>query len=345
MPDLWSPLSIKNLRLGNRLVMPPMALDIATETGEVTPDILEHYSTRARARGSAKEPNSGIGLIIAEHSYVNADGKAHQKQLGINDDTMLPGLKQLAASIHGAGAVAGIQISHAGIRGVNRLLGPSAIPATLKRHTASLSGGGQAAQTAVAEELDISDIKNVIDDFRQAAARAKAAGFDLVEIHCAHGYLLNQFLSPLTNQRRDDYGGSLHNRLRLTLEVLAAVRQTVGKDYPVFIRLGADDRIENGYGIEEGTEAASILALAGVDCLDLSGGLGGYMHSGPEGFFVYMADAVKAVTSIPVLVTGGIRTASYANGIVRQGRADLIGVGRAILKDPEWAAQAWRETH
>ena len=157
--------------------------------------------------------------------------------------------------------------------------------------------------------------------------------------------MLNQFLSPLTNQRRDDYGGSLDNRLRLPLEVLAAVRRAVGDDYPVFVRLGADDRMEGGYNIEEGVRAAATLAQAGADCLDLSGGVGGYMRSGPEGFFVYMADAVKKVVLAPVLVTGGIKTGAYADKIISEGHADLVGVGRSILADPDWTARAWLETH
>lgn len=345
LKDIWSPLAIKNLRLENRLVMPPMALDNAAETGEVTPVLLEHYIARARARGSDDEPHSGIGLIIVEHCYVNSAGKAHPRQLGIYDDTLVSGLKCLADGIHAAGVAAGIEISHAGMRGLNRLLGPSAIETPLSRYAVATPHTGKNVSAILPEELDVSGIGNVVEDFARAAKRAKRAGFDLVDIHCAHGYLLNQFLSPLTNHRRDGYGGSLDNRLRLPLEVLNAVRRAVGEDYPVFIRLGIDDRMEGGNGIEEGTRAASILAQAGVNCLDLSGGLGGYIRSGPEGFFVYMAEAVKNITSTPVLVTGGIKSSHYANKIIREDRADLIGVGRAILADANWAARAWMETH
>lgn len=344
--ELWTPLSIRNLHLGNRLVMPPMALDNATATGEVTPELLGHYMARARAKGANNDSHSGIGLIIVEHCYVNPAGKAHPRQLGIYDDTLIAGLKRVADGIHAAGAAAGIEISHAGMRGLNRLLGPSAIQTPLSRHAVADPNTGKQNVSAVApEELDLNGIGNIVEDFARAAVRAKQAGFDLVDIHCAHGYLLNQFLSPLTNHRRDAYGGGLHNRLRLSLEVLSAIRQAVGEDYPVFIRLGVDDRIEGGYTVEEGTRAAAMLAQTGVDCLDLSGGLGGYIRSGPEGFFVYMADAVKKATSVPVLVTGGIKTAHYANKIVNEEHADLVGIGRAILADPNWAARAWLETH
>lgn len=346
MADLWTSLKIKGVYLTNRLVMPPMALDIAGESGEVTPQILRHYSERAKTSDSHKISAKGLGLIIVEHCYVSKAGKAHPRQLGIYDDKLIPGLTQLAEEIHGSGVAAGIQLSHAGARGFDYLVGPSAIPVPfLKRFSGADSlDKSYGRPVEIPEPMSKRDIQMLVDDFAFGATCAKTAGFDLVEIHGAHGYLLNQFFSPLTNHRNDAYGGSIMNRLRLSLEVLEAVRSAVGPNYPIFYRHGADDRIPGGYGIEDGARAAEFLEKAGVDCLDLSGGIGGYLRIGPEGYFCYMAEAIKEVTSVPILLTGGIKRASFANRIISEGHADLIGVGRAMLTDPDWISKAWEES-
>jgi 2,4-dienoyl-CoA reductase-like NADH-dependent reductase (Old Yellow Enzyme family) len=161
----------------------------------------------------------------------------------------------------------------------------------------------------------------------------------MVEIHGAHGYLLNQFLSPLTNRRHDNYGGSRENRIRFLLEVVEEVRKAVGKDYPVFFRLGGDDRMYGGLTIEDAHWVALRLVRASVDVLDLSGGLAGYDGEG-QGYFVYLAEAVKPVVDIPIMVTGGIKEPAYANQLLESGTADLIGVGRALLQDYRWMEKA-----
>ncbi len=189
-------------------------------------------------------------------------------------------------------------------------------------------------------EITQTEMSELVKEFAVAARRAKEAGFDMVEVHGAHGYLLSQFLSPYTNRRNDEYGGSLENRLRFPLEVLRAVRAEVGPDFPVFYRLGAEDGIEGGLTLQEGAEAAVILAEAGVDVLDLSGGLLGFRVKSGEGFFVYMAEKIKPVVNIPVLVTGGIAAPELAESILAEGKADLIGVGRALLANPKWAVEA-----
>ncbi len=347
MANLWSSLKIKNLNLANRLVMPPMALDIASETGQVTNSMIDHYTARTPFSISRGTGAQGLGLIIVEHSYVSKFGKAHPRQLGIYDDKQIPGLKKLADCIHKTGVPVGIQLSHAGARGMEYTAGPSSIPVPFLHRFA----GGESLDDSLSTPADIPrqmgtrEILQVVEDFAQGAARAQMAGFDLVEIHGAHGYLLNQFFSPLTNQRTDEYGGTLVNRLRLSLEIIHAIRDTVGADFPVFYRLGADDLLPGGNEIGQGAAAAKILENAGVDCLDISGGLGGYLRSGPEGFFGYMADAIKAVTEVPVLLTGGIKTAGFANQMVVAGNADLIGVGRTLLTDPDWANRAWLSSH
>lgn len=360
---LFSPLQIKGLNLPNRIVMPPMALGIATSKGEVSREILDHYTLRAMAYhyGDTGDPlpkdckqatRAGVGLIIVEHAYISEEGQAHPQQLGIYDDSLLPGLTRLAAGIHAGGAIAGIQINHAGARILENAVAPSSIPLPFLPRRSLDTGQPHAGRAATAgaqsafsgqlpRELTVADIKRLTKKFALAAARAKKAGFDLVEIHSAHGYLLNQFLSPLTNRRRDAYGGSLENRLRFPLEVIRAVREAVGPNYPVFYRLGADDRMEGGLNLEESRRAITMLEAAGVDAVDLSGGVGGYMKQGPEGFFLYMADTIKPVARVPVMVTGGIRTPQFADMVIRQKRSDLVGIGRALLADPAWAQKAW----
>lgn len=302
-----------------------MALDIATEKGEVTPKLIEHYRLRAK----------GTGLIIVEHSYVNRFAQAHPCQLGIYDDELIPGLKHLAEEIHKEGVPVGIQISHAGARALSFPCGPSGIQSKY------LSRFGQKDPIKGSQKLSKDGIQQIVNYFAQAARRAQIAGFDFVEIHGAHGYLLNQFYSPLTNLRRDEYGGTLEKRLRFPIEVIKAVRGAIGENMPIFYRLGADDRLAGGNCIEDSIIAASLLREAGVDCLDLSGGICGYLKNGPEGFFAYMGKAIKPVLDIPVIITGGIKTGIKANEMIVDHSADLVGVGRALLQDPEWVYKEW----
>jgi len=170
---------------------------------------------------------------------------------------------------------------------------------------------------------------------------AVKAGFDAVEVHGVHGYLLNQFTSPLTNRRSDRYGGSLENRMRLPLEIVAEVRARVGLDYPVLYRLGADDMMEGGLTVEEGQRTAVALVEAGVDVMDVSGGHCGYeIGVTSQGYFLPLAERIKQVIEVPVIGVGGIREPEFADQVIRQGRVDLVAVGRAILHDPEWARKA-----
>lgn len=302
-----------------------MALDIASEKGEVTPNLIEHYRLRAQ----------GTGLIIVEHSYVSRNGKAHPCQLGIYDDELIKGLEHLAKEIHREGTPVGIQISHAGARALMSPCGPSSVQSKY------LARFGQKEPVKGSKKLSRESIRQIVDEFAQAAYRAQLAGFDFVEIHGAHGYLLNQFYSPLTNLRYDEYGGTLEKRLRFPIEVVKAVRGAVGENMPIFYRLGADDRLAGGNSIEQSITAARLLQDAGVDCLDLSGGIGGYLKNGPEGFFAYMGKAIKPALDIPVIVTGGIKTGIKANEIIAEKSADLVGVGRSLLQDPEWAYKQW----
>lgn len=323
MPNLLSTLEVKGMVLKNRIVMPPMANNMATEQGEITPKLVEHYLARAKAE---------VGLLIVEHAYVVPMGRVNKNQLGMHDDRVIPGLRELVDAVHAAGARIGSQITHAGGAATSEVLGAIPEAPAAVRHPRG---------TEVPRELGVKELAVLAKAFATAARRVKAAGFDMVEIHGAHGYLLNQFYSPLTNRRKDAYGGDREKRLRFPLEVVEAVRREVGPDFPVFYRLGADDLMPGGLTAEDAKFAAPRLVEAGVDLLDVSGGLGGSRPEGAKpGYFVPLAIAVKSVVQGPVLVTGGIREPEFADQIIRDGKADLVGIGRALLADPEWARKA-----
>lgn len=325
MAGLLDPISIRHLELKNRIVLPPMATTKSRDDGAVTDSVVEHY---------VKMAQGGVGLIIVEHAYVFPSGKASGGQLGIYQDELLPGLRELAQAIRQSGSKVGIQINHAGSRTSAEVigmqpLGPSDVP---------VPGDEEVPRPASADELE-----EISSGFASAARRAVQAGLDLVEIHGAHGFLLSEFLSPFTNRRSDRYGGSFENRCRFPLEVVNKVRQAIGHDFILFYRLGADDLIPGGLTITDSTRFASLLAAAGVDCLDVSGGLCG---SAPQrlqsisGYFVPLAEAIKEVVDIPVIVAGGITEPKFADKLIRAGKVDLVAVGRAQLKDPEWVGRA-----
>ena len=237
--------------------------------------------------------------------------------------------------MHERGAAVFAQISHAGAKAKD-----SGLPAI------SPSGVSIRDKMPAAKEMTVEDIEHVKECFVSAALRAKAAGFDGVEIHSAHGYLLNQFYSPLTNHRTDTYNGqTLEGRTRLHTEILRAVRASVGDDYTVAIRFGACDYMEGGSRIEEIPEASRIFAKAGADLLDISGGLCSFTIQGrtEPGWFSELSIPAKNSVQIPVLLTGGVTTAEEAEKLLQEEAADLIGVGRAMLTDPDWAVKALQE--
>ncbi|MBE0429000.1 MAG: NADH:flavin oxidoreductase [Thermoleophilia bacterium] len=328
MPKLSDPLVIKNMELKNRIVMPPMANDFSGPEGEVNDRHLEHYRRRAEAE---------VALMIVEHSYVTPEGKLSARQLGIYDDSLVSGLSILAEAIRGAGAKSTIQLTHAGASTTDEICGCQPVGPS----DVAVPGRG-----AIPRPLGIDEIKDLTRAHREGARRAKEAGFDSIEIHGAHGFLLNQFVSPYTNRRTDQYGGTTGNRLRLTLEVIAAVREEVGPGYPLFYRFGASDFMEGGLAIDEARLIAPMLTEAGIDVLDVSGGLCGSRpkeFAGVPGFFVPLAQSIKEVVDVPVIAVGGIVEAAFANSVIEEGKADLVAVGRALLKNPDWARQALQE--
>lgn len=325
MPDLLSPLSLHGLTLRNRIVMPPMWSGQAAPDGSVTPSIVDYHRRRAAA---------GCGMVIVEHAFVHPRGRHTATQIGVHSDATIDGLGRLALAIRREGAVACLQLAHAGSRSSARVLGVRPIAPSAVRHPYEPEGD---IPEAMAEPL----FTEATRAFGDAAARARAAGFQAVEIHAAHGFLLGQFLSPLTNRRLDDYGGSLENRYRLHLMVLAEVLARVDADCPVFVRLGAHDETPGGLEIDEACAVAKQLADRGAALIDVSGGLQGSRGAGKgAAYFVPYAQAIKAAVSVPVMVTGGISEPNLADRTVREGWADLVGIGRAMLNDPDWAAKA-----
>ena len=318
-----TPLKIKDLVLNNRLVMPPMATS-KSDDGKVSGELLEYYGQRAKG--------GYIGLIITEHCFIAEEGKASLNQVSVSKDDDIEGLSRLAETIRKDGTKAFVQINHAGLAGMNdTVYGPSKV-----NHP---NGKNIDKQIVV---LDKEDIKDLIEKYADAALRVKKAGFDGVEIHCAHGYLLNQFYSPLTNRREDEYGGTIENRIRIVLEVIRAVREKVGPDFPVALRLGACDYGLDGTTIKDSVFAAREFEKAGIDLIDITGGFNGYVRKDVTcpGYFRDASSAIKEAVEIPVILTGGITDIKDVEQLLEENAADLIGVGRALFKDGDWAKKA-----
>ena len=316
-----NPITIKTMTLKSRLVMAPVASEKATEEGHVTEEQITYYDKMSS--------NKWLDLFIIEHSYVSKEGKASPYQLSVADDSCIEGLKNIADVVHKNGSKAVLQISHAGSASNSDIsgcqpIGPSPVANPRK--------GG------IPEEMTIDAIKEMIEKFIDAGYRAKLAGFDGVEIHSAHGYFLNQFFSPLTNHRQDLYGGSLENRVRIHLEIIKGLREKLGANYPLFLRLGASDYDENGVSLDESISVSKMFESAGIDVLDISGGFCGYTGNGLEGqgYFKELSKPLKDELNIPVILTGGVTEIQAAESLLVDGQADLIGVARALMKDHEW---------
>lgn len=323
MAGLFDPIVINGLELKNRIVMAPMATNMATPEGRITDRHIRHYTARAEG---------GVGLIILEHTYIAVEGKLARNQTGLYVDSLIPDLKRLVDAIHEAGSNVIIQITHAGAR-------------TTRETTGSQSVGPSAIilpdGSTTPEALTVPEVKSIISAFIEGSRRAIEAGCDGVELHGAHGFLLNQFISPYTNHRNDEYGGSLENRVRFAAEIIDGVKNTIaGK--PLFYRFGADDMIEGGMTSEEGQEVAPLLEQAGVSVLDISGGLGVGDSFGftEQGFFVPLAEGIKSVVTIPVIGVGNITGPEFADRIIREKRVDMVAIGRKLLADPDFPRQA-----
>jgi 2,4-dienoyl-CoA reductase-like NADH-dependent reductase (Old Yellow Enzyme family) len=326
--NLFSPVQIGSLELDNRLVRSATAERLATEPmGRATPALAALLGALARG---------GVGLIITGHAYVSPAGKAHPEMLSVHCDEMIPGLTTLADAVHESGGRVALQINHGGRQCAEactpQAMAPSPVPASSGR---------------LPREMTRVDIADAIDAYGRAARRALVAGFDAVQLHGAHGYLIGQFLSPHTNRRRDAWGGDFERRLRFLAAVCEAVRGAVGSDYPVFIKLGMADNLQSvpdGLAPDDGARIVSRLAGLGLDAVEVSGGYdGGSVYNSrlavgskePEAYFRPLAQRARAATELPVILVGGLRTRAIMDEVLAAGDAEMISLCRPLIRDPD----------
>lgn len=314
---LFQPGKIGKMPVRNRIVMPAMASCFGSATGEVTDTMIAYY--RERAKG-------GAGLIIIENIQVDyPNGKKIATQIACDDDRFVPGLNELAETCQQYGARVFAQIHHAGRESIVPV-GPSDIPSPATGVTPRI--------------LALKEIEEIIEKFTQAALRIKKAGFDGVELHAAHGYLLNQFLSPLSNTREDRYGGNIEKRAAIVVEIIKKIKALCGANFPVSLRFSAEEFVEGGNTLEQGKELAIIFQKAGADVLHISSGIAESRvkmiepASYEEGWRTNLAKEIKKVVDIPVITVGQIRNPSFANSIISERWADFVALGRQLICDP-----------
>jgi 2,4-dienoyl-CoA reductase-like NADH-dependent reductase (Old Yellow Enzyme family) len=312
------------MSLPNRLVRSATAEFMADAEGRPRPELKALY--RELVRG-------GVGLIITGHMYVHPGGKATPEMMGIYSDELLPGLAELAQTVHEEGGRIVVQINHGGMQcsrqAVQGTIAPSAVEVDFLKQPA--------------REMTVAEIELVIDAFAQAARRAQAAGFDGVQIHAAHGYLVNQFLSPFVNKRTDEWGGDLQGRMRFLCEVCRAVRERVGPDYPMLTKLGLVDAVEGGLTLEEGLQVVAALESMGLDGVEISAGIGGKQRSSTrvvrseadEAYFRPWAQKARLGTRLPILLVGGFRTRGIMEEVLASGNADFISLCRPLICEPD----------
>ncbi len=336
LDHLLSPFKIKSMELRNRVVMPPMGTRLGNEDSTVSEANLAYMKRRAQ---------SGAGLIITEITEVHPLGSGSPRSLAVWDDKYIPGLKKLADVVHAQGGKVAMQLHHTGRENVMLLrtgeaIGPSAIRSF------------RFPQLGIPREMTREQIQETIASFASAALRAKTAGYDAVELHAAHGYLLMQFLSAHCNQRKDEYGGDFRARSRFILECLEAVRKKVGPDFPISLRLSCEECIINGYTVEDVQTIIPDIVTAGADMIDVSFGthanaevsVGTPNASAPveyeQGFKAWLARKIKDVTNVPVISVGRYFDPYFMNDVIARGDADLVAVAREHLADPDFLKNA-----
>jgi len=323
---LFEPITINGMQVKNRIFMPAMHLNMAGNYA-VTDRLVDFYAERARG---------GAGMITVGYATVD-ERSGNPGNIGAHKDVHLPGLTRLAAAIRDNGARASVQLNHAGrynhsmLMGGNEPVAPSAIASRLTRETP--------------KELDLAEIAEIVERFAQAARRVRQAGFDAVEILSGTGYLISEFLSPLTNRRSDAYGGSLENRIRFGLEVVAAVRLAVGLEFPLLVRMNGNEFMKDGSSRQDLQQYARRLAAAGVDALCINVGwheaqVPQIVTEVPRGVFAYLARDIRAQVSIPVIASHRINDPDLARELISDGYCDMVAIGRALIADPYFPAKA-----
>ncbi len=324
MFKLFEETTINGMTLKNRFVRSATWEGMATEDGACTPQLTEYMVALAEGE---------VGLIISGHSYVSPEGQAGRRQLGVYNDLLVPGLSAMVEEVRKAGGTIVMQLAHAGCHACagKDAVGPSAL-----EHDGRI----------LCREAPKEEIQGVIRAFQEGAGRAREAGFDGVQLHAAHGYLLSQFLSPRYNQRRDEYGGSLENRARAVMEVYDAVRGEVGRDYPVLIKLNSRDFLSDGFTEDEMIRVASMLCEKGIDAIELSGGTilsnpecspvrkGNPTSPNMEVFYEQSARRFKQELPVPLMLVGGIRFYQVAERLLHEGVTDYVSLCRPFIREP-----------
>ena len=325
MAALFEETRINGMALANRFVRSATWEGMAGDDGSATPRLVDYMVALAQG---------GVGLIISSHAYVDRKGQAGPRQLGVYSDDLLPGLTAMAEAVHQHNGKIVLQLAHAGFFADASRTGNAPFAVS------NIEGIAKSPRMELAPE----EIGQIVLAFAEAAIRAKKAGFDGVQIHSAHGYLLSQFLSPAFNRRTDEYGGSIENRARALMDVLRAFRSAVGPDYPVLVKMNGRDDIDNGLGLEDSLHVGRMLANGGIDAIELSGGFltGGKLspsrmgiHSEEkEAYFRQEAKAMREQTGVPLILVGGNRSFRMAEGIVSEGIADYISMSRPLIREP-----------
>lgn len=323
-PHIFSPLTVKNMTIKNRIVMMPMGTNYGEQNGEMSFLHINYYEQRAKG---------GTGLIIVENASIDSpQGSNGTTQLRIDHDNYLPRLFKFCENIHRYGTKIAIQINHAGASAISSRINMQPVSAS---DVPSKEGG------EIPRPLSREEILHIVKKYGEAAKRAQTAGFDAVEIHAGHSYLISQFLSPITNKRTDEFGGSVENRTRFCRMVIDEVRKQVGPFFPIMLRLSADELMEGGNTLDDTLEYLDYLQEE-VDIFDVSCGLNGSIQYQidanylPDGWRSYMAKAVKEKFNKPCISMGNIRDPKVAERILADGDADLIGMGRGLIADPAW---------
>lgn len=335
MAHLFEPFTLRGLTLPNRIVVSPMC-EYSSEDGFANDWHLVHLGSRAVG---------GAGLILTEAAAVCAEGRITPSDLGIYRDEHIEGLRRIVTFVHGRGAKVGIQLAHAGRKASSSRPwegGLAVAPSDGGWEPLGPSALGFSPDSPLPLEMNEGDIASVLADFPAAARRAVACGFDTIEIHAAHGYLLHSFFSPLSNRRTDRYGGSFENRTRLVREVTGAVRAVIPTEMPLLVRISASDWADGGWTIEDSVRLTRDLAALGCDLVDASsGGLVSHQQIpvGPH-YQVPFAERIRAETGMPTGAVGLITEAEPADAIVRDGKADLVLLAREFLRDPYWPLHA-----
>ena len=323
-PHIFEPFTVRRMTMKNRIMMTPMGTNFGEQTGEMSFLHINYYELRAKG---------GTGLLMVENASVfSPQGSNGTTQLRIDQDNYIPRLFLLCEKVHKHGACIGVQINHAGASAISSRIGMQPVSSS---DVPSKEGG------EVPRPLEKEEIYEIVKKYGEAAKRAQTAGFDCVEIHCGHSYLISQFLSPVMNKRTDEFGGSPENRARFAKLVIEEVRRQVGPFFPIFVRISADEFVEGGNTLEDTLDYLQYFQEE-VDVFDVSAGLNQSIQFQidanylPDGWRSYMAKAVKEKYGKPCITMGNIRDPKVAEDILARGDADLIGMGRGLIADPDW---------